>query len=101
MSIKYKVGRATLGGVEKLYPRLVAGETIKGQAFKDKVAQRVAARGLADVSAVLIAVHEVLLEEPRDEQAVQIPGVGTFTASLKGELDENQRLVTHERPGLK
>ncbi len=61
--------------------------------FERKVAQK-AARGLADVAAVFIAAAEVLLEELRDEQSVQVPGIGTFTLTLKGELDENERLVT-------
>jgi predicted histone-like DNA-binding protein len=93
MTIRYKVGRAMLGGQERLYPKLVPGETVKAKEFERKVAQR-AARGLADVSAVLIAEREVLLEELRDEQAVKVPGIGTFTLSLKGELDADQRIVT-------
>lgn len=92
MTIRYKVGRALLGGEEKTYPRLVPGETTKADAFEQKVAQR-AARGLADVAAVLIAAREVLLEELQEEQAVQVPGLGHFTLSLKGELDEDERLV--------
>lgn len=92
MTIRYKVGRARLGGEDKTYPRLVPGETTKAKAFEQKVAQR-AARGLADVSAVLIAAREVLLEELREEQSVQVPGVGYFTLSLKGELDEDERLL--------
>ena len=92
MTIQYKVGWAMLGGQERLYPKLVPGETVKAKEFERKVAQR-AARGLADVSAVLIAEREVLLEELRDEQAVKVPGFGTFSLSLKGELDADQRLV--------
>jgi hypothetical protein len=93
MTIKYKVGRAMLGGEERLYPRLVVGEKTSGEDFQRKVAQR-AARGLADVAAVFIAAREILLEELRDDQAVQVPGFGIFTASLKGDLDDDQRLVT-------
>jgi hypothetical protein len=44
-------------------------------------------------AAVLIAVRQVLLEELREEQSVQVPGLGHFTLSLKGELDEDVRLV--------
>lgn len=92
MTIRYKVGRATLGGAEKTFPQLVPGETVTGDEFQRKVAQR-AARGLADVSAVLIAAREVLLEELREEQSVQVPGIGYFTLSLKGKLGDDQRLV--------
>jgi predicted histone-like DNA-binding protein len=93
MTIRYKVGRATLGGLERTYPKLVPGETVTAEEFQDKVARR-AARGLADVAAVFIAAGEVLLEELRDEQSVQVPGIGRFTLSLKGELDDDQRMVT-------
>ncbi len=92
MSIRYRIGRATLGGQERLYPKLVPGETVSAQEFERKVAQR-AARGLADVAAVFIAMREVLLEELRDEQSVRVPGIGLLTLALKGELDDNERLV--------
>lgn len=92
MAIRYKVGRATLGGQERTYPQLVPGKTISADEFQRKVAAR-AARGLADVAAVFIAAHQVLLEELRDEQSVKIPGLGQFTLTIQGKLDENQRLV--------
>ncbi len=38
-------------------------------------------------------MREVLLEELREEQSVRVPGVGLFTVWLKGEVDENGRLV--------
>lgn len=93
MTIKYKVNRATLGGQEHAYPQLVQGDTVTAEEFERKVAQK-AARGLADVAAVFIAAAEVLREELRDEQAVQVPGIGIFTLTLRGELDEDERLVT-------
>ena len=93
MTIRYKVGRTTLGGQERLYPRLTPGKAITAKQFERKVADR-AARGLADVAAVLIAAREVLLEELRDEQAVRVPGMGRFSLSLKGQLGDDQRLVT-------
>jgi len=92
MTIKYKIGRAILSGVEKKFPRLVKGDTLSAEDFERKVAQR-AARGLADVAAVFIAAREVLLEALREDQAVQVRGIGTFSVTLKGELDENERLV--------
>jgi hypothetical protein len=49
---------------------------------------------MADVAAAFIAAGEVLLEELRDEQSVHIPGIGYFTLSLKGKLDEDERLET-------
>lgn len=93
MTIRYKVGRATLGGQERTFPRLVPGKTVTVEEFQRRVAQR-AARGLADVAAVFIAASEVLLEELRDEQSVQVPGMGQFTLSLKGELGDDERIVT-------
>ena len=39
-------------------------------------------------------MREVLLEELREEGAVHVPGVGRFSLSLKGNLDESERLVT-------
>ncbi len=93
MTIRYTIGRATLGGQGRKFPKLVPGETVSAQEFERKVAQR-AARGLADVAAVFIAMREVLLEELRDEHSVSVPGIGWFTLSLKGELDDNERLVT-------
>ena len=92
MTVKYKVGRAKFGGEEKTFPKLVPGETVTGEQFQQKVAQG-AARGLADVVAVFIAMSEVLREELRDEQSVQVPGIGIFTLSLKGELDDDERLI--------
>jgi nucleoid DNA-binding protein len=93
MTIKYKIGRARLRGEELLYPRLVPEETTSAQEFQDKVAQR-AARGLADVVAVFIAAREVLLEELLEKQSVQMPGLGTFTLSIQGELDDKERLIS-------
>jgi nucleoid DNA-binding protein len=93
MTIKYKIGRARLRDEELLYPRLVPEETTSAQEFQDKVAQR-AARGLADVVAVFIAAREVLLEELLEKQAVQMPGLGTFTLSIQGELDDKKRLIS-------
>jgi nucleoid DNA-binding protein len=93
MTIKYKVNRTTLGEQEHAYPQLVQGETVTTQKFERKVAQK-AARGLADVVAVFIAASEVLCEGLREEQAVQVPGIGLFTLTLRGELDEDERLVT-------
>jgi len=49
---------------------------------------------MADVMAVLTAQREVLLEQLLDEQSVHVPGIGYFTLSVKGELDESERLVT-------
>ncbi len=91
--IKYKIGHTKLGGVDKTYPKLVPGDTVKGKEFQEKVAKR-AARGMSDTVAVLTAQREVFLEELLDEQSVHVPGLGYFTLSLKGKLDENQRLVT-------
>lgn len=82
-----------MGGQERRYPKLVPGKTVTTDEFQRKVAER-AARGLADVAAVFIAAREVLLEELRDEQSVKVPGMGQFTLSLKGKLDDDQRLVT-------
>ena len=93
MSIKYKVGKATLGGEEKAFPKVVLGETVTDKQFQEHVARR-AARGMADVIAVLTAQREVLLEQLLDEQSVHVPGIGYFTLSIKGDLDENGRLVT-------
>ena len=93
MSIKYKVGRATLGGEEKAFPKVVPGETVTDKQFQEQVARR-AARGMADVIAVLTAQRQVLLEQLLDEQAVHVPGIGYFTLTIKGDLDENERLVT-------
>jgi len=93
MTIRYKVGRANFGGQERAFPRLVPGEAVTGEQFQEKLARR-AARGMADVVAILTAQREVLLEELLDEQSVHIPGIGFFTFSLKGELDEGERLVT-------
>ncbi len=92
MAIRYKIRRSKLGGEEKPYPRIVTGETVTGKQFQEKVAKR-AARGLADTVAVLTAQREVFLEELLDEQSVHIPGIGYFTLSIKGKLDENERLV--------
>ena len=92
MSVQYKVGRSRLGGQERFYPKLVPGKTVTAKQFERKVADR-AARGLADVAAVFIAAAEVLREELRDEQSVQVPGMGIFTVSLKGELGADQRLA--------
>jgi hypothetical protein len=93
VAIRYKVSRSKLGGEEKPYPRIVRGKTVTGKQFQKKVAQR-AARGLADTVAVMTAQRQVFLEELLDEQSVHIPGIGFFTLSVKGELDENERLVT-------
>jgi predicted histone-like DNA-binding protein len=92
MTIKYKVGRAHFGDEDKAYPKLVPGETVTDEQFQELVAKR-AARGMADVVAVLTALREVLLEQLLDEQSVHVPGVGYFTLSIKGELDEDERLV--------
>ncbi len=93
MGIRYKIRRSTLGGVEKAYAKVVPGETVTDKQFQEKVAKR-AARGLSDTIAVFTAQREVLLEELLDEQSVHVPGVGYFTLAIKGELDENERLVT-------
>ncbi len=93
MTIRYKIRRSKLGGEEKSYPKVVPGETATAEQFQDKVARRTA-RGLADAVAVLTAQREVFLEELLDEQSVHVPGIGYFTLSTKGELDENERLVT-------
>jgi len=93
MTIKYKVGRANLGGEEKAFPKVVPGKTVTDEQFRKQVARR-AARGMADVMAVLTAQREVLLEQLLDEQSVHVPGIGYFTLSVKGELDESERLVT-------
>ncbi len=93
MTIRYKIRRSKLSGEEKAYPKVVTGETATAEQFQDKVAKR-AARGLADALAVLTAQREVFLEELLDEQSVHVPGIGYFTLAIKGELDENERLVT-------
>jgi len=92
MAIKYKVGRAKFGAEEKTYPKIVPGETVTDEQFREQVARR-AARGMADVMAVLTAQREVLLEQLLDEHAVHVPGVGYFTLAIKGDLDEGERLV--------
>jgi nucleoid DNA-binding protein len=92
MTIKYKVGRAKFGAEEKAYPKIVPGDTVTDEQFQEQVARR-AARGMADVVAVLTAQREVLLEQLLDEQSVHLPGVGYFTLAIKGELDEDERLV--------
>jgi len=92
MAIKYKIGRAKFGAEEKTYPKIVLGETVTDEQFREQVARR-AARGMADVMAVLTAQREVLLEQLLDEHAVHVPGVGYFTLAIKGDLDEGERLV--------
>jgi hypothetical protein len=93
MAIKYEVGRAKFGDEEKTYPKIVRGETVTDEQFQGMVARR-AARGMADVIAVSTAQREVLLEQLLDEHSVHVPGIGYFTLSIKGELDEEERLVT-------
>jgi len=93
LTIKYAVRHATLGGEEKVFPSVVRGETVTDEQFQEQIARR-AARGMADVKAVLTAQREVLLEQLLDEHAVHVPGVGYFTLSIKGDLDEDERLVT-------
>jgi nucleoid DNA-binding protein len=92
MTVRYKVGRAKFGGEEKAYPKIVPGETVTDKQFREEVARR-AARGMADVTAVLTAQREVLLEQLLDEQSVHVPGIGYFTLVIKGDLDEQERLV--------
>ncbi len=93
MTIKYKIVRAKLGGGEKAYAKIVAGRTLKGKQILNKIARR-AARGLADVLAVTTVQRQVFFEELLEEQSAHIPGIGYFTLSIQGELDENERLVT-------
>ncbi len=106
MAIRYKIRHAGFGADKKAYPRLVPGEKVTGKQFQAKVA-RIAARGLPDVIAVMAAQRQVLLEELLDEQSVHVPGIGYFTLSIRGELDENGHLITesarlkvHCRPEL-
>ncbi len=92
MSIKYKVAHAKLGGQERAYPRIVTGKALTARKFQRRVAEKTSLDS-ADVAAVFETAREVLLEELREQQTVKVPGFGTFTVSLKGNLDENEQLI--------
>jgi hypothetical protein len=93
MAIRYKIGRVTTpAGERRPYPKIVPGDTVAGEQFQERLA-RSAARGMPDAVAVLAAVRAELVAGLRDEQAVHVPGLGHFTLTIDGELDQDERLV--------
>lgn len=92
MSVKYRVAHSKLGGQERAYPRLVTGKALTPKKFQRRVAEK-AGLEESQVAAVLDAARAVLLEELREQQTVKMPELGTFSVSLKGDLNEGEQLV--------